>query len=107
MEGPRVSTLRDQYQVMKQGLRKTFADGECVVEVETKDELVARANELIARWMRVIVLDDGTLTSDLGASEIQGKAGEKYCLISSAIVDEEDNAVKTKTPDEYPSIGSV
>ncbi|MBN2453305.1 MAG: NAD-glutamate dehydrogenase [Candidatus Omnitrophica bacterium] len=93
MNGARGMILQDRYRVMKQELRRTFASGEGLFEVSDKDELVSRVNELIARGMKVVILDDGTITKDLNPGNISGKAGEKFCLISSSVIEEDDEAV--------------
>lgn len=90
MAGLRGNTLKDQYRIMRQDLRKLFAGGEGVAEVETADELIARTNELIAKGMKVIVLDDGSLTNGLDPASISGRKGEQYCFITSSRFDAED-----------------
>ena len=76
-------TLRGQYQVMKQHLRKTFSGEQGVVEVANQHELTAQMNALIGQGLKVIVLDNGTLTQGIDTSAIQGKAGENYCIVSA------------------------
>jgi hypothetical protein len=93
LTGARGATLNEQYRIMRQSLRKSLAGGEALAEVTTRDELTSRANEFIARGMKVVVLDDGTLTRDLGAGDITGKAGESYCLITSEGITDEDDAI--------------
>jgi hypothetical protein len=93
MNGSRGAALSEQYRIMRQGLRKSLGRGEGLAEVSTKDELVERANEFIARGMRVVVLDDGTLTQNLFTGDVAGKAGENYCLITSAGIADGDDAI--------------
>lgn len=93
MAGVRGQNLREQYRIMKQGLRKTFREGDGLFEVGTEAELTARANDLISRGVRVIVLDDGTLTRDVSSSAITGKAGSDYCVISCAGILDGDDAI--------------
>gem|GEM_PF-2662876 len=78
-----LKVFKDQYRLMKQGLRKTFGR-EGLTEVSTSDELIIKANELIAKGLKVIILDDGALTADLDTSKVVGNPGEEYCVVSAA-----------------------
>jgi hypothetical protein len=93
MRGPRGIALRDQYKVMEQGLRKLFSGDSGFTEVSSKDELMGQVNDLIAKGKRVVVLDDGTLTKDLNPKDINGKAGDSYCLITSSAIEEGDSNI--------------
>ncbi len=79
--------LRHRYQLMVQDLRKSIPGENSVIEVQTQAELKDVMNGLIGeepdKGMKVIVLDDNTLTQGLNPSEIRGKAGEHYCIISA------------------------
>jgi hypothetical protein len=93
MSGVRGQNLSRLYRTMRQGLRKAFREGDGVFEVNTGEELALRADELIARGIRVIVLDDGTLTRGFSSSSISGKAGYDYCVISCAGMLDDDEAI--------------
>jgi hypothetical protein len=93
MAGVRGQNLREQYRIMKQGLRKTFREGDGIFEVNNREELTARSDELISRGIRVIVLDDGTLTQGLNSSSIAGRAGTDYCVVSCAGLLDGDDAI--------------
>jgi len=82
--------LQDRYQIMKQQLKKLFTGEEGVVEVESAEELLKTAQELIAKGLKVIVLDDGKLTQGMSQTDMPGKAGENYCVITSDIVKDAD-----------------
>lgn len=73
-------TVKEQYRVMKQNLRKLFPKG--VVEAEDNEELVSQMNAFIDQGVKVIVLDDGTLSKAFDASRVRGKAVENYCVIA-------------------------
>jgi len=83
------AALTDKYRVMAQGLKKIFPNSENIVEVDTPDELVAKTNDLLGRreGLKVIILDDGTLTKGLIpeaiAAKMKGEAGTDYCLVSA------------------------
>ena len=76
-------TLKDRYQVMKQNFRKVFSGDRGVIEVTTQEELLSEANALIGKGIKVIVLDDGSLTKGLNESSIQGKPGESYSVVTT------------------------
>jgi len=79
-------TLKQRYRVMVQNLRKVFSSGkdmDGLVEVSSRDELIQKTNALIKSGYKAIVLDNGSLTSNLAPGVIQGAAGESYCVISS------------------------
>ncbi|OGW85803.1 MAG: hypothetical protein A2987_05910 [Omnitrophica bacterium RIFCSPLOWO2_01_FULL_45_10] len=84
-EGTMTEAMRQQYKVMKQGLRRLFPIGadSGVLEVATRDDLLIRADALIAEGRKVIILDDGSLTSNLNRADINGTAGEQYCVVST------------------------
>jgi len=78
--------LAKEYRVMKQNLRKRFPGDEGVIEVDSTDELIAQANNLIKQGLKVIVLDDTTLTGDHAGIEQginMGDSGEDYCVIAA------------------------
>ncbi|MCX5677728.1 MAG: hypothetical protein NTY76_01285, partial [Candidatus Omnitrophica bacterium] len=89
------NTLLQEYHKMKQELKKHFANG--VIEVTTKEELEREMALLIGSGFKVIVLDDGTLTKDVKDGDIQGKAGENYCVVTT-------DAVKNSDPLMVPFI---
>jgi len=80
--------MMSKYQVMKQNLRKLFANEDNIRDVSTQEELISQMNELLGKGLKVIVLDDGTLAKDLAAGAInKGKPGEDYCFVSSEPVE--------------------
>jgi hypothetical protein len=101
-DGALVQNLKQRYQVMAQGLRKTFSAGkkaeqEVLIEVSSQDELIQKVNAFISEGRKVIVLDNNTITNGLDQSAISGKKGEDYCVVSSNISGE-------YAKDEFPFI---
>ncbi|MBN1526983.1 MAG: hypothetical protein JW919_05335, partial [Candidatus Omnitrophica bacterium] len=90
--GRKKGTLNDkikkEFQVMKQHLRKVFPGG--VIEVGSREEMVLNMNARIAQGLKVIVLDEGTLTKGFDTSAVSGKATEDYCFITANRIDNID-----------------
>ncbi|MFH1996713.1 MAG: hypothetical protein ABIJ27_06970 [Candidatus Omnitrophota bacterium] len=74
--------LEGEYNAMESGLRNIPAVRE-VEEVATEDELVARMNHYIENGMRVIVLDDNTLTKNMEDLPILGVPGKTFCAVQA------------------------
>lgn len=83
-------TLQQQYQIMKQELKKRFSNEAGIIEVMTKEDLEAQATRLIGSGFKVIILDDGALTKDMKEGDIQGKAGENYCVVTTDAAKDSD-----------------
>lgn len=75
-----------QYQRMKQHLNGILANGDGVKEVDTQDELINWANVFISQNLKVIILDDGALTNNLGPEKIAGKPSVNYCAVTADVV---------------------
>ncbi len=83
-----------EYQVMRQGLGKVFHnDGSRgVVEVANRDELMKEMRSFLDRGIKVIILDDGTLTNGLTEQDLpEGKA----CVVTSDISKYENLGIDT------------
>ena len=81
------------YKVMKQNLEKLFK-GRGIIEVDTQDEMIESANPLIRDGLRVIVLDDGTLSEGLENKKdrITGRTKENFCLVSADLKENGDDS---------------
>jgi hypothetical protein len=75
------------YKLMIQELRSFVGERSNIVEVAEKGDLAPAVNGLRERNLRVIVLDDGTLTEGTrpedGIDGVHGVPGEDYCVIAS------------------------
>lgn len=88
MQGARGETLKAQYKIVEQNLRKIFTGDGMVAEVSDENELKARRDEFLAKGKKVVILDDGTLTKDLDPD-----AKGNYCVITTSGVEDGDTNI--------------
>ncbi|MDO8535655.1 MAG: hypothetical protein Q7S30_01410 [Candidatus Omnitrophota bacterium] len=84
-----------KYQAAKQHLEKEFTAEGGIREAATQEDLIGQINGLIEknRGIKVIVLDNGSLSKDIDRARINGVAGVDYCIISSEPEDLAENEI--------------
>ena len=68
--------LQRQYSILKQQLRKMFNDGRGLEEFASSDEILERAEYLMARGKKVIILDDASI-ADPDIENLQSQTGKE------------------------------
>jgi hypothetical protein len=72
---------------MQQEMGKAFNSDSGIVRVKNADQLIGKMRSLFGKNLKVVILDDGTLTEELRKrqDEIPGMPGVDYCVVQTGI----------------------